>query len=82
MFRVAECLLHRKPIVLVQLYLSLGLLTHKNIVADQIRLAQIEAGGVQTFEDQLRVVVLPVQRYVNDDQFAEARIDIVESVRF
>ena len=73
--RLAEALFHRAPVVLVQLGLQLGLQAHQDEIADQVGLAQLTAGGVHALEDELRVVLVAVQRHIHDGQLGDAFAD-------
>ena len=59
--RLPEGALHGSPVGLVQLSLELGLQPHQDEVANQVRLAELQTGGVHALEDQLRVVLRAVQ---------------------
>ena len=66
-----EVHLHRPPELLVEPGLQLRLQAHQDEVADQVGLAQLLAGRVHALEDELRVVLIAVERDVHDHQLRE-----------
>ena len=68
-----ERLLERVPGVGVDLGLLLVRQAHQHVVADQVGLREVEPGRVQALEDQLRVVVVALERDVDDQQLLDAR---------
>ena len=69
-----KALLHGVPVVVVECLLLRWLLAHQDIVADQVGLAQLQARRVEALKDQLRVVIVAVQRDVDDDQLADTSV--------
>jgi hypothetical protein len=51
---------------------------HQHVVADQVGLGEIEPGRVQALEDQLRVVVVTLERDIDNQQLLGARYDRLE----
>ena len=63
--------LHWVPVILIDPGLVGGLETHQNIVADQVSLAQLTAGRIHALEYELGIVLVAVQRDVDNHQFRE-----------
>ena len=55
-----KSLFHRTPMALVKLGLQLGLKSHQYVVADEVRLAEFQPGGVHALKDHLWVVLRTV----------------------
>jgi hypothetical protein len=62
---LAEGLLHRPPVEGVEPLLQFGRLAHQHIVADQIGLGELPAGGVHALEDQLGIVLIAGEGHIH-----------------
>ena len=51
--------------------------SHEKIVAYQVTLAEVNACGVQAFEDKLRIINTALQLDINDVQACDASIDFI-----
>ena len=76
-----ERLLERVPGVGVDLGLLPWRLAHEDVVADEVGLREVEAGRVQALEDQLRVVVIPLECDVDHQQLLEASEHLLKRQR-
>ncbi|MNZ75166.1 hypothetical protein D3C78_936370 [compost metagenome] len=73
--RLAEGFFHGAPIAFIQLRLQRRLQPHENVVADQVRLTEFQAGGVHAFENQLRIILATIKGDFDDDQLREPFTD-------
>ena len=76
-----ERLLERVPGFGVDLGLLLVRQSHQHVVANQVGLREVEPGRVQALEDQLRVVVVALERDVDDQQLLNPADDRLERER-
>jgi uncharacterized sporulation protein YeaH/YhbH (DUF444 family) len=51
--------------------------SHQDVVSNEIRLAEVDACGVQALENELRVICAAIERNIDDNQAIKATIDIV-----
>lgn len=65
---VGEEIFHGIPEMHVNVILFLGSKPHEDIVANEIRLGELLAGGVQALEDGLSIVLCPVQGDIDNLQ--------------
>ena len=69
---LAEGLLHRPPVEGVEPLLQFGRLTHQHVVADQVGLRELPAGGIHALEDQLGIVLVAGEGDIHHQQLADA----------
>ena len=55
---VDKLLLERMPVIMIDLILLLLVDSHEQVVADEVRLREVETGRVETLEDKLWVIAL------------------------
>jgi hypothetical protein len=72
---LAEGLLHRPPVEGVEPLLQFGRQAHQHVVADQIGLGELPAGGVHALKDQLGIVLIAGEGHIHHQQFADAPAD-------
>ena len=63
------------PVILIKLCLNVGILAHQDEVPDQVSLCQVEARGIQTLENHLRVVLPPDEAHIDNNQLLDSSID-------
>src|SRR5260370_22970821 len=73
-FCIMERLLHWIPVILIEFRLFLIIEPHQDVVADQVGLGQIHACRVETFKNQLWIVMVFVERNLNNNQFADTDV--------
>ena len=67
-----EIQLHRPPELLVKPRLQLLLQPHQDIIADEIGLAQLPPSGVHALENELRIVLVAIERDVHHHELGQA----------
>jgi hypothetical protein len=72
-FRPTQALFHGIPVRVVQSCLLVDVQPHEHEIADEIRLRQLKACRVQALEDELRIVIIPVEGDIHNDEFVDAR---------
>jgi hypothetical protein len=72
---LAKRQLHRPPVQGVEPLLKVGRLSHQHIVADQVGLGELPAGGVHALEDQLGIVLIAGEGHIHHQQLADATAD-------